>query len=86
MTYAAIMKNRAINSTLLSLKFIMRIPTMLKSGNSEGISRNAFSPVVSLRLEKEKVTLLLLRYAAIDKITMAMPKESRRELVDKGVV
>lgn len=59
-TKAGITKSKNIKRILLSLKFIRRIPARLSSGNSEGKIKSAFSLVVSLRLEGEKVISLFL--------------------------
>ncbi len=73
-------------SILLSVRFITRIPTILRTGNSAGTIRNAFSPVVSLRAEKEKVASLFLIRAITARIIIAPPNEISRGTVDKGLV
>ncbi len=69
----------------MSVRFIIRIPTMLSSGNSAGTIKSAFSPVVSLIVGKVKAVPLSPIYATIAKIRVAMLNEMSRGIVDRGL-
>lgn len=56
------------------------MPTMLSSGNSEGTIKNAFSPAVSFKLEKEKVIPLFVIQTIIAKTMVAVLNEISREV------
>jgi hypothetical protein len=70
---------------LLSVAFITSIPNILNAGNKIGTIRNAFSDVLRLKLGKEKMASLFIRYAIKISMIAAILKEINSGIVDSGV-